>query len=245
MVAKLRILVLGIVAVAALFAVTATGASAKEKVVLILKEKGKVVPNNTEVGGGWAVAIETSETPDIAFGCELQGTMKLVTNSSAKDVATGSVGTPTEECGDFELEEEAEPGAVALLRGTRHARHRARHAAKVRSASPAAVPTLEDPVFTGGVLTTEEMTTKKAGTLVLSKPLEVSGVEAGKACAYVSKTKLKGIWPAEEYPGTADIEVEIGFKLAKGSTKGCVKEEEGYIEAWVGPDYEELEADLT
>ena len=97
----------------------------------------------------------------------------------------------------------------------------------------------------GGELVSEEVTTKKTGSIGLSKAIEVSGVEAGKKCAYVSKTKLKGVWPAVEYPGTADIEVETDFKLAKGSTKGCVKEEEGYIEAWLGPDFEELEADLT
>jgi hypothetical protein len=240
-------LVLGLVAIAALGAVTATGASAKEKPELILKSKGKVVANGEAVGGGWAVGIETSETPDMIYGCELEGSMKLVTNSSTKaDLASGSVGVPAEECGEYEIEGE-EP-AIALLKRSHHARHRerSRHGARPQGVSPDVEElALKDPKFIGGDLESEEVTTKMKGTLELSKALEVSGEEAGKKCTYVSKTKLKGEWPAVEYPGTADIESEFDFKLAKGSTKGCVKEEEGYVEAWLGPDYEELEADLT
>ncbi len=245
MVAKLKMLVLGLIAVTALGAFTAAGAAAKvAKPVVILKSKGVAVPNGTEVEGGWAVAIETSEMPDMALSCEVEGSMKLATNSAAKDFATGTVGIPTEECEEFEIEEEAAAG-IALF--SRHSRHRAiaRRKARLRSATPVVAPTLEDVTFTGGELQSEEVTTKKTATLVLSKALEVTGTEAGKSCKYVSKTKLKGEWPAVEYPGTADIESEIAFKLAKGSTKGCVKEEEGYIEAWLGPDYEELEAELT
>jgi hypothetical protein len=93
------------------------------------------------------------------------------------------------------------------------------------------------------------MTVKKTGTLLLSKALEVSGTEISGTktldCKYASKTKLKGTWPSVEYPGAANVESEFIFKLVKGSTKGCVKEEEGYVEAWLGPDFEELEAELT
>jgi hypothetical protein len=129
MAVKLRMLVLGLVAVAALGAVTAAAASAKApKPELILKENGTPVPDNTQVKGGWAVAIETSETPLFYYGCEVEGSMKLTTNDSTKtDVASGSVGLPTEECSEEEIKEEAP--AVALLK---RARHHARHSARIR-----------------------------------------------------------------------------------------------------------------
>jgi hypothetical protein len=258
MVPKLRLVILGVMAVAMLAAVTAGSASAaaKPKPELILKEKGKAIPNGTQVKGGWSVGIETIEevSPDVSefLACESEGAMKLVTNSSTKaDVAEGAVNKPDEECGEFELEFEPEAGPALLrhLRGARHVRrhHHGRHArttAKTATTPVTPIP-LEGATFTAGTMSKEEMTVKKTGTLDLSTPLKVTGEEAGKKCTYESKTKYKGVWPAEEYPGTADVEVEFEYKLAKGSTKGCVKVEEGYIEAWLGPDYEELEAELT
>jgi hypothetical protein len=253
MFAKLKVLVLALFALAALGAVTAGVASAKApKPELILKENGKAVPDNTQVKGGWAVSIETQEEPEYYYGCELEGSMKLTTNSSTKaDLASGSVGIPTEECGEYSLEEETGAPTLALAKRAHHARHRARakHRARSLGADTEVVPTLEEPDYTGGQLLSEEMTVKHTATLELSKPLEVSGKEivGGKAvsCKYATKTKMKGIWPAEEYPGTADVETEFDFKVVKGSAKGCVKEEEGFIEAWLGPNYKELEAELT
>jgi hypothetical protein len=227
----------------------ATGASAgKPKPVLKLKKKGVIVPNNTAVGGGWTGAIVTEEkelpgeTIYVYYGCESNGPFTLITNSSTTDKATGKVGIPNEECGEFEaVEETGAPAAKHLQRHFTRTRIRHHRAGSRRNVVGETV------AVTGGELTGQEMTTKKAGTITLGKALAFSEVTGELKCNYISKTKLKGEWPVEEYPGTADIESEFAFKLNKtgSSKKGCDKAPEGYVETWVGPDFEELEAELA
>jgi hypothetical protein len=228
-------------------AIMASGASAaKAKPVLNLKKEGKVVASGTAVGGGWVGSIEIGEvegpTENVYtyYGCETEGAMTLTTNSSTKaDLAKGTVTTPDEECGEFEATEEVTaPKANRLGRTVRRGHvHKARvHLASAETVTPIA-----------GVLTTEEMTVKHTGSILMSTPLKFEEVTGALKCTYESKTKYKGVWPDEEYPETADLEVEYDYKLVKGSSNktGCVKAPEGFIEAWVGPDFEELTAELT
>jgi hypothetical protein len=216
---------------AALLLQVAMASSASAAQVLNLKEKGKLVPDNTTVPAGWFVAIEE-------YGCSSTGTMDFVTNGAAKDLANkGTVGAPTSECQTVEFEEETTPPLSASRRRARSAR---RHV-KLATTTPSP---LTNVTFTAGTISSYEVTAKKKGTLLLSKALIAQGEEAGAKCAYESKTKISGAWPSEEYPDTANIESEFGFKLVKGSAKSCAKTEEGYVEAWLGPEYEEFEAEL-
>jgi hypothetical protein len=228
-------------------AIMASGASAaKAKPVLNLKKAGKVVANGTAVGGGWVGAIEIGEVEEPGeniytyFGCETEGLMTLVTNGSTKaDVAKGEVGVPTEECGEFEATEEVTaPKAAKLGRSLRRTRI---HKARVHQSVSETITPIT------GVLTGEEMSVKKTAAIAMSVPLRFEEVTGALKCAYESKTKLKGEWPVEEFPETADIEAEFAYKLDKSLSvkKGCAKAPEGFIEAWVGPDFEELEAELT
>jgi hypothetical protein len=235
-----------------LLAVAMMGSSAyagKPKPQLNLKKAGTFVPDGTAVGGGWVGGIELSKTVGATettyeyYGCELEGTMTLTVNGNTKaDKAVGKVGVPDEECGTYEFTTENEaPDAKKLgrvLRRAKVAKHRS-----IRDTAPA-----KEVAAVAGELTSEEMTTKETGTLEMSTGLSFVITEGTKKCGYVSKTKLKGEWPAEEYPGTADIEAEYDYKLSKSLSNvktGCTKTLEGYIEAWVGPNFEELEAELT
>lgn len=239
MVRKMRIATIGACAILVL-AVSAAGASAKG--ALDLKEAGATNPvkAGSTVAAGWYIGIGEK------FFCQLlpltegevikEGSMVLQSNGASKDKAAGSVAAPA--C--YEAEEETS-SPMALHK--RHGRGLRRH---VFAASGTTI-TLT------GTLSSQEVTTKHTGTIELSKPLTATLETAGLKCTYISKTKLKGTWPPEaspEFPNitkTADIDSEFSFKLDKSlsAKKGCAKSEEGFIETWLGPLGEELEAELV
>jgi len=237
MIARMKLVGLGVLVAVLCGAFTAGVASAKkEKPKLILREEAKGKKDGKEVAvgkerAGWDVYLDDYPA-GVYCSVDEEGpeeSMVLKSNGSEKaDVATGTVAAPP--C----YEEE----------GAGH-----------KSTSVVSI--------TGGPLAEQEMTTKHKGVMDLTKALIVTVKEpSGSTCAYESKTKLKSEWPStfpeeepekkeieEENPfleDTANLETEPKFKLDKTLSKGtCAKTEEGYIEAWLGPVYHEYEADLT
>lgn len=238
MIARMKFVGLAVSTALLLLAATASGASAKT--VLELKtDGGAPVTAGTTVDAGWYVGLGEKYFCQELNEEEPEESMVLNVNGSAKDKASGDVKAPP--C----FEEEAEGGGsdtAMLKRGLRAPKH--------RSIFDAASTTS---ISASGALASQEMTNAKKATLGLSAALIVTLESAGKKCAYESKTKLKGTWPpeaSEELPNigkTADIAAEVTFKLDKSlsAKSGCAKTEPGFVEAWLGPLGEELEAELT
>jgi hypothetical protein len=245
------------------------GSAAKAKPTLVLKEKGVAVPNGTKVGAGWDFSAVTHEVEGsnpveyTVYGCEIEGKETLTTNgSTTTDKATGTVGAPDENCGAVECVEESEEECVEVPAAASKAfdargRHARRHHRKHRSAarSPRAAKekvkiTSAEFIITSvkGTLTGQEMTVKHKGAFTVSPALVLAGTEAGQPCSYESKPSFKAVWPVEEAVVeylTADLEAEADLKLVKGSNAVCRKTMETYFETWLGPDFAELEAELT
>ncbi len=256
MVRRTGSLALAVAAGLAMAAATAGSAwaTAKPKPVVDITEEGVLVKDGATVEAGWVAEIKVEESvgasePAWYYGCELTGQMTLTRNaSSSKDLAQGSIATPDAQCGEFAVEAEEGESPAALRAGAR-AHRRAPMRAHMAVVSP------EEPKLVGGELTGEEFAIKAQGegyqgTVILSKALRFEVEEpyaSGKVkCFYESQTKLSGTWPASEYPGTADIAASVPMKLGKGSAKkGCEKKAESYVEAWLGPEFEELEAEVV
>lgn len=252
------------------FAICTSGASAKKALTLREVKTGEEVKAGSEVPAGWFVGLEPKEGETIS--CELlpqkygevleEGRMKLDTNKSSKDRATGKVGAPRCYSGQeldellerLKQEEEAAKGGSSATSRPGHGSG-GEHATDASRALTA--PSSEG----SGELLVEEMDSSKKGTLELSKPLMIHLEEGGAKCAYESKTKISAKWPPtyegtaeekekeeKEFPDlekTANLFATIKLKASKANPKtGCAKDEQAYVEAWLGPPGEELLAEL-
>ena len=233
MVEKAKALALGVLASVVLGAPTASASAAKpSKPALDLKlPKGGSVPDGTIVNAGMYVSFGN-------YYCqEGAGSMTLVKNDATKDTATGTVNASAE-C--------KEEGTAAAGRARRSARphQRARR-------DGADMPAVAGASITGS-LREQELTSAHAGVMKFSKALMLSLGVAPNVCIYAAKKRIAGVWPPElnpEFPEiqkTANLWANATLKLSKrGSAKTCAKTAEAYVEVWLGPSTEELEAELV
>jgi hypothetical protein len=238
--------VVGVGALVALLLGTSAGA-ASAKTILNLKVPGAKTPvaDGTKLPAGWYVGFGEK------FACQLlpleegesfkEEAMVLNINGTTKDKATGTVAAPP--C--FEVEEEEATGGVANAAKRKRISHRSAHQ-RIFSAT-------ETTISATGKLASQEIKTNHKGKMELSAPLVIKLETGALKCAYESKTKIAATWPPEENPEfpniakTADLGAEVTFKLDKAlsAKTGCAKKEEGFVETWLGPLGEELEAELA
>lgn len=247
------------------FAICTSGAWAKKALTLREVKTGEEVKAGSEVPAGWFVGLEPKEGE--AISCELlpqkygeeldEGRMKLDTNRSSKDRATGKVAAPrcysAQELAELlerlkQEEEAAKGGSSSMPRRSEHSSHGSR-----RLTAPSSEGS--------GELVLEEMDATKKGSIELSKPFVVHFEEDGAKCAYESKAKISAKWPPKyegtteekekeekEFPNlekTANLFATIKLKASKSNSKtACAKDERAYVEAWLGSPGEELLAEL-
>jgi len=243
MITKMKVVFVGAF-IALLLGASAGAASAKT--ILNLKVPGSKTPvaDNTKLPAGWYIGFGEK------FACQLlpleegekfkEEAMELNINSTAKNKATGTVAAPP--C--FEVEEEATGGAASAAKHKR-ASHRSAHR-RIFSAAGSTISAT-------GKLVSQEIKTNHKGTIGLSAAIVITLETGALKCAYASKTKIAATWPPEENPEfpniakTADLGAEVTFKLDKSlsAKTGCKKTEEGFVETWLGPLGEELEAELV
>ncbi len=234
MIERAKALAVGVLALALLVASTAGASAAKaSKPALDLKvPKGGSVPDGTIVKAGMYVSFGN-------YYCqEGAGSMTLVKNDATKDTATGTV-KASAECKEEEI-----AAAAPTPRRSAGASGRARRDGAIGPAAAGASIT--------GSLGEQELTSAHAGAMKFSKALTLSLGVAPNVCVYAAKKRIAGVWPPElnpEFPEiqkTANLWANATLKLSKrGSAKTCAKTAEAYVEVWLGPSTEELEAELV